>query len=105
LSGTPGGAGTYSVNISQTVASTTITSGSVAISSNVATFTSATTIGLGILPGDVIVADPAGTPTVGNVLVLSADGTAVYNNAVIFVSNANKASSSFNVFRFRNLPL
>jgi hypothetical protein len=106
LSGTPGGAGTYSVNVSQTVASTTITSGSVAISSNLATFTSATTIGLGIIPGDVIVADPAGTPSVGSVLMLSAGASAgTFSNTTIFVSNVNKASSSFNVFRFRNLPL
>ena len=106
LSGTPGGAGTYSVNISQAVGSTTITSGSVEITSNLATFTSATTIGLGILPGDVIVADPAGTPSIGNVLMLSAGASAgTFSNTRIFVSNANKASSSFNVFRFRNLPL
>lgn len=106
LSGTPGGAGTYSVNISQTVGSTTITSGSVVISSNLATFTSATTIGLGILPGDVIVADPAGTPSVGNVLMLSAGASAgTYSNTRIFVANPDKASSSFNVFRFRPLPL
>jgi len=106
LSGTPGGAGTYSVNISQTVGSTTITSGSIAISSNLGTLTSATTIGLGILPGDVIVADPAGTPSVGNVLMLSAGATAgTYSNTRIFVANPDKASSSFNVFRFRPLPL
>jgi hypothetical protein len=106
LSGTPGGAGTYSVNISQTVGSTAITSGSIAISSNLGTLTSATTIGLGILPGDVIVADPAGTPSIGNVLMLSAGASAgTFSNTRIFVANPDKASSSFNVFRFRPLPL
>jgi len=105
LTGTPGGAGTYSVNISQSVSSTTITSGVVTIATNVATFTSATTISMGILPGDFIVADPAGTPSIGYVLVLSADGTAVYNNAVSFVTNANVSAKGYNVFKWRALPL
>jgi hypothetical protein len=109
LTGTSGGAGTYSVNISQTVGSIgspiTITSGVVTIASNVATFTNATTISMGILPGDFIVADPAVTPSIGYVLVLSADGTAVYNNAVAFVTNAAESAVSYNVFKWRALPL
>jgi hypothetical protein len=107
LTGTPGGAGTYSVSVAPASAtgSITITSGVVTIATNVATFTSATSISMGILPGDFIVADPSGTPSIGYVLVLSADGTAVYNNAVAFVTNTNESAVSYNVFKWRALPL
>jgi hypothetical protein len=107
LTGTAGKDGTYSVNIAPTspTGSITITSGVVTIATNVATFTSATSISMGILPGDFIVGDPSGTPAIGYVLMLSADGTAVYNNAVIYATNANVTAKGYNVFKWRALPL
>lgn len=105
LTGTAGKDGTYSVNISQTVTSTTITSGVVTIATNKATFTSATTISMGILPGDFIVADPAGTPAIGYVLMLSAGTAGTYSNSIIFATNADVSAKAYNVFKWRALPL
>ena len=107
IAGTVGGAGTYQVNIPQTVTSTVITSGAVTIVSNLATFTNATTISMGILAGDFIVAEPTSSPSTGYILALSAGGTAgTYSNTRIFATNTDKASAvSYNVFKWRPLPV
>lgn len=106
LTGTAGGTGTYQVNIPQTVSSTTITGGTVTVASNVATFTNATTISMGILVGDFMVGDPSGTPAIGYVLALGAGGTAgTYDNTKIYVTNAAVSAKSYNIFKWRALPL
>ena len=107
LTGTTGGAGTYLLNVPSTVATgSTITSGTVTISSNLATFTGATTIGMGILAGDFMVADPSGTPSSGYILALSAGASAgAYSNTRVFATNADEASVAYNIFKWRPLPL
>jgi hypothetical protein len=106
LTGTAGGAGTYLLNVPSTVASTTITSGTVTISSNLATFTGATTIGMGILAGDFMVADPSGTPSSGYILALSAGASAgAYSNTRVFATNADETTVAYNIFKWRPLPV
>jgi hypothetical protein len=107
LTGTAGGAGTYLLNVPSTVApSSTITSGTVTIASNLATFTSATTIGMGILAGDFMVADPSGTPSSGYILALSAGASAgAYSNTRVFATNADETTVAYNIFKWRPLPV
>jgi hypothetical protein len=107
LTGVVGGAGTYLLNVPSTVApSSTITSGTVTIASNLATFTSATTIGMGILAGDFMVADPSGTPSSGYILALSAGASAgAYSNTRVFATNADETTVAYNIFKWRPLPV
>lgn len=109
LTGTAGGAGTYLLNNAPTATiapGTTITSGTVTIASNLATFTSATTISMGILAGDFMVADPSGTPSSGYILALSAGGSAgVYSNTRVFATNADESAVAYNIFKWRPLPV
>ena len=105
LTGTAGSTGTYQVNIPQTVSSTTITGGTVTVASNKATFTNATNISMGILAGDFMVGDPTGTPAIGYVLMLSAGTAGTYDNTTAFVTNAAVSSKSYNIFKWRPLPL
>ena len=105
LTGTAGSTGTYQVNIPQTVSSTTITGGTVTVASNKATFTNATNISMGILSGDFMVGDPTGTPAIGYVLMLSAGTAGTYDNTTAFVTNAAVSSKSYNIFKWRPLPV
>ena len=106
LTGVVGGAGTYLLNVPSTVASITITSGTVTIASNLATFTGATTIGMGILAGDFMVADPSGTPSSGYILALSAGASAgTYSNNRVFATNADETTVAYNIFKWRPLPV
>jgi len=109
LTGTAGGAGTYLLNVPSTVApGSTITSGTVTIASNLATFANgAGAIGMGILAGDFVVAEPASSPSTGYILMLSAGASAgTYSDTRVFATNSvAKTTVAYNIFKWRPLPL